>query len=143
MAVIKIDWNPDSRTLRNFGLIGVLAFGAFGLLAYFQVFVFAKLPVESYYVFGPLAVYCGLFGLTVPSFLKPLYIVLSVVGYPIGFVVSHVIMFLIFYLVFTPIGVIFKIVGRDALNRRFEQSAGTYWVRRRPAASVKRYFRQF
>ncbi|MCZ6817298.1 MAG: hypothetical protein O7F76_11485 [Planctomycetota bacterium] len=143
MAAITINWEPDSKTLRQFGAIGVVAFSAFALLAYFQIWVFANLPIRSYYVLGPLAAYCGVFSLASPGLLRPLFLLLSVAGYPIGFAVSHVVMFLVYYLMFAPIGIVFKIIGRDALHRQFEPSAETYWVRRRPPASVKRYFRQF
>jgi hypothetical protein len=38
---------------------------------------------------------------------------------------------------------LFKIIGRDAMHRKFDPSAETYWIKRRPPESVKRYFRQF
>ena len=66
MAAITINWEPDSKTLRQFGAIGVVAFSAFALLAYFQIWVFANLPIRSYYVLGPLAAYCGVFSLASP-----------------------------------------------------------------------------
>ncbi len=37
MAMIQIDWNPPRRMLRNFGLIGLVAFGAMGALIHWQV----------------------------------------------------------------------------------------------------------
>jgi hypothetical protein len=45
--------------------------------------------------------------------------------------------------VFTPIGLFFRLIGRDPLHRRFQPEADTYWVGRRPATDVRRYFRQF
>ncbi|MFQ5423095.1 MAG: SxtJ family membrane protein [Phycisphaerae bacterium] len=143
MAIIKIDWHPDARTLRSFGLIGFCAFGAFSLLALGRVWMFAKLPANAWVVLGPLAVGCGLLALTAPRLLRPLYLLLSVVGYPIGLVVSHVVLFVIFYFVVTPVGLVFKAIGRDAMHRRWDAAAASYWVRRRSPESVKRYFRQF
>ena len=68
---------------------------------------------------------------------------LSAIGYPIGFVISIAIFASVYYLVVTPIGLVFKLIGRDAMNRTFDPSAETYWVPRRPPANMKRYFRQF
>ena len=143
MAAIQIDWNPSPRMLRQFGVIGLIAFSAFSLLAYFEVWKFAILPVRTYYVLGPLAAYCAVFASIAPSFLKPLYLGMSIAGYPIGFVISHLVLFIVYYLIFTPVGLVFKLIGRDALKRSFAPGAGSYWVRRAPPASLKRYFRQF
>jgi len=41
---------------------------------------------------------------------------------------TRVILSLTFYLVLTPMGLIMKIFGRDPLNRRFDESAKSYWV---------------
>jgi hypothetical protein len=56
---------------------------------------------------------------------------------------SYVILTMMFYLILTPVALVFKLIGRDALHRRFEPAAPTYWIKRTPPATVKRYFRQF
>ena len=38
----------------------------------------------------------------------------------------------IFFLIFLPIGVVMRLAGRDALRRRFDAAAKTYWVARTP-----------
>jgi hypothetical protein len=50
---------------------------------------------------------------------------------------------MMFLLVVTPIALFFKAIGRDPLCRKFDPSAATYWIERRPPETVKRYFRQF
>jgi hypothetical protein len=52
-------------------------------------------------------------------------------------------MAILFYLVITPVGLVFRLVGRDAMNRRFDPSLPSYWVEHRMPASLERYFRQF
>jgi hypothetical protein len=145
--MIQIDWNPTPRMLRNFGLIGLAAFGLLGLAARGHVWLFARLPPGAVqataYVLWALAGFCGLFALAAPPVLRPLYLGLTIVSFPIGLALSYVIVTLMFFLVITPIALIFRMIGRDALHRRFDPSAATYWVRRTPPASVKRYFRQF
>ncbi len=147
MAVISIDLQPGRRTLRNFGFMAVVAFGAFGSLAHWHIYPLGSLSegaaaTTSYILWG-LALYCGLCAVAAPIAVKPVYVILTVATYPIGFVLSYVVMAAMFYLILTPIGIVFKIIGRDALHRRFDPSAATYWIRRCPPETVKRYFRQF
>ena len=63
-----------------------------------------------------------------PSLLKGLYLVLNAVAMPIGYVVSHVILFAIYFLIFTPIALVFRLIGRDALHRKIDRQAATYWL---------------
>jgi len=146
-SLAHIDWKPDRSVLRNFGLIALVAFGVFGALARWHVYPFAGLsaPAGAYtaIVLWLLAAYCGFFAFAAPAAVKPIYLVLTVVTYPIGFVLSYVVMAAMYYAVITPVGLIFKIIGRDPMRRSFDPAAPTYWIRRRPPAGARRYFRQF
>ena len=63
--------------------------------------------------------------------------------FPIGWTMSKVIMAVIFYGVFTPVAVLFRLMGRDALHLRRQPNADTYWLPKPQAAGVGQYFRQF
>ena len=145
--MIKIDWNPEPRTLRSFGRICLVAFPLLGVMAWFRVLAFAALPESASptvaIVLAALGVLCGLLSLAAPVALKPLFVGMSIVALPIGFVISNTLLILLYYLVVTPIALIFRLIGRDALHRRPDRDAATYWVPRTPPASLKRYFRQF
>jgi len=147
MSLVHIDWNPAPRTLRQFGLIGLAAFAALSALAYFQFLLFAHLPDRAVrptaLVLAGCAVYCGVLAPIAPRALKPLYLLLTLVAAPIGLVVSTLVMFVVYYVVITPVAIFFKIISRDALNRKFDPSAESYWIRRQPPENMKRYFRQF
>ncbi|MEK6642870.1 MAG: SxtJ family membrane protein [Planctomycetota bacterium] len=147
MAFISIDYNPPPRTLRNFGFIGLVAFGTLAALMHYKMFPFGKFPVSAApmttYVFAGFAAYCGLFAVAAPAALRWLYITLTVVSFPIGFVMSYVVVSIMFFLIITPIGIIMRMMGRDALRLKFNAQATTHWIPRNPPASVKRYFRQF
>ena len=143
--MIQIDLNPPRKTLRNFGFIGVVAFSVIALLIHGHAGIFKKIPdtpTTSYICYG-LAAYCGLMAIVAPMALKWLYVGLTVVSYPIGFVVSYIVVSVMFFLIITPIALIFRLIGRDGLRRKFEPAASTYWIKRNPPQSVKRYFRQF
>ena len=56
-------------------------------------------------------------------------------------VVSPVVMGVIFFGVFTPVGVVMRAFGRDAMKRRFEPKAPSYWERRDPPGPADDSFR--
>lgn len=62
---------------------------------------------------------------------------------PIGWTISRVVMGAAYYGVITPIGVIMRLLGRDALSLRFDRSAESYWVVRRRGTDAGRYLRQW
>ena len=147
MAMIELNLNPPPKTLRTFGLIGVVGFGLIGAMFFWQIGL-GKLPSAeaartTAFVLWALGAYCGLFAAIAPAAVRPVYVVLTLITFPIGFVVSYIVMGIVYYLVLTPVGLIFRLIGRDAMNRRFDPAAETYWVERRRPESVKRYFRQF
>ncbi|MHA1566562.1 MAG: SxtJ family membrane protein, partial [Alphaproteobacteria bacterium] len=74
---------------------------------------------------------------------KPIYILMQLVMLPVGWVVSHIVMAVFFFVVLTPVGLVFRLFGRDLLCRRYDAAAKTYWRRRRKSDSMKRYFNQF
>ncbi|GAB5442286.1 MAG: hypothetical protein Fues2KO_26350 [Fuerstiella sp.] len=79
---------------------------------------------------------------SVPAVVRPIYIGLTVVTYPIGLVVSELILLTVFMVVMCPIGLLFRVLGRDSLSRNFDRSATTYWIPRPTAKPAKSYFRQ-
>ena len=134
--MITPDWHPGARQLRQFaaGVLVVSALLAVGLAHRTGSVRAAALPA----VLGT-AVF--LVGLIFPVAVRPLYRVLALVGFPVGWVVSEVILRVVFYLVLTPLGVIFRITGRDPLQLK-RHTGSTYWreaKRDRPPSS---YFRQ-
>jgi large-conductance mechanosensitive channel len=47
-------------------------------------------------------------------------------------IVSPVVMAVIFFVVFTPVALVMRLTGRDALARRYEPASPSYWKRRDP-----------
>ena len=82
-------------------------------------------------------------GYVLPDLLRPVYFTLLVATFPLGLVMGPVVLGIMFYGVFTPVAFIFKLIGRDPMTRKFDPNAQTYWVEHDPAASAKRYFKQF
>lgn len=47
-------------------------------------------------------------------------------------VVSPIVLGGMYFLVFTPFAIVMRLAGRDALRRRFEPDAPSYWIDRTP-----------
>jgi hypothetical protein len=145
--MVKIDLNPDERTLRQFGWIAFFGFSLLALVAHREWLVFSMgLGAAKPYVSGAFAVLAGLsalFSLVWPRANRPIYVGLALVSYPIGFVLSWVILGLLFYGMITPVGLLFRLIGRDPMNRRLDRSAKTYWQDARPPRPAESYFHQY
>jgi hypothetical protein len=145
--MIEIDWQPDERTLRQFGGIAFVGFLLIAILAWKEWLVFsfglgsARTLVAG--AFAGLGVLSGLFSLVAPRANKPIFLGLTLLSYPIGFVLSYVIMGFLFFGLIMPLGLVFRLIGKDPLNRRFDRAAATYWSDPRPRRGKESYFRQF
>jgi hypothetical protein len=139
MAVIDLDLHPDRTTLRRFGFASLVMFGLVAVLGH----VLWNLPVGVVGALGGLAVLSGVFAAVEPRGNLPLYLVLNVVFYPVGFVMSYVVLGVLFFVILTPLGFVFRLMGRDALRRSMNHEAPSYWIPHRPAKDVGRYFRPF
>jgi len=148
MSVLQVNWKPDRSQLRGFGLISTVAFAALAALLYFNGGIGLMkagpdmAPTVAAILAGVAAV-CLLLALGAPAGLRPLYVFLTAVSLPIGWVVSHAVMAVVYYGVLTPTGLVFRLIGRDAMCRSFDPQAATYWSPRARVADAKRYFRQF
>mgnify|MGYP005857328415 CR=1 FL=1 len=63
----------------------------------------------------------------------------------IGYFISRVILTLIFFLVITPTGLIFRLIGKDPMERKMDPNAKSYWQKRvrESDTSIERYEKQF
>ena len=148
MAMIEANWRPDRKQLSGFGWIGLVAFAALATWSYWKHRVLwldlapdtaTTVAIALWCVAGA----CGVLAIVAPRALWPLYVAMMTVALPIGFVVSHVVMVVMFFGIFTPVALVFRLIGRDAMCRRLEPDAPTYWTPRTPVTDVTRYFRQF
>jgi Saxitoxin biosynthesis operon protein SxtJ len=125
-----------NTTLRQFAVVWIVLLGG---LSFLEAYARDRWTVA--YILGGLAITVGTLGLAAPRIIRPLFVGLMKLSFPIGWVVSKVILLMIFYVVFTPVALLFKLIGRDALARRPQASQETYW-RPRQARDVGSYFHQ-
>jgi hypothetical protein len=139
MSLVKINWKPTRKDIRIFGaaalLISVVAASVFyffkGLGLYWAVLIF---------IVGLVTFACCMFSWKLG---KTIYLTLTFLTLPIGWVVNFVILFLFYFLLITPLGLFFRLTGRDVMGRRFDPNAKSYWQPHCSSDAPERYFRQF
>lgn len=147
MAMLEINLRPSTRELRQFGFIALAGFGLLAAVVYWRHglfgFDFGRSAGTVAATLGALGGLSALLSLVFPAANRPLYVALVVCTYPIGLVVSNVLLALFFYGLLTPVGLLFRLLGRDALHRKLDPQASTYWVSHHTPDTMHRYFRQF
>lgn len=134
MALFEINTQPTDHQLRQFGLICVAAFPLIAWIWFVSTAVIATAALVGAVL--------GLIGLAAPRYLKPVFIGLILITMPIGLVVGELMMLLIYFGVFLPMALAFRIIGRDALQRRVSTDAKSFWKPRVPPRSVRKYYQQ-
>jgi hypothetical protein len=133
-----ISFAPPERTLRQFAGLSLVIFGA---AACYQGFVRHNWTFAA--VLATLAVAIGLPGLLKPSLIRVVHVGAMILAFPIGWTVSKLILGCMFYGLFTPIALLFRIIGRDSLARRRRPEADTYWLSKNHATNPSSYFHPY
>ena len=116
---------PPLPSDRSFGLTFAAVFALLaGWLAY---------KANSYWMasLGASAGFAVL-ALVIPQVLRPLNVAWMWFGGVLHRIVSPVVLGIIFFGVFMPFALVFKLRGRDVLNRKFDPSQPSYWLHRTP-----------
>ena len=137
MKLSELDLNPPPRKLRQFSWIWC---GVFLALAAWHSRHGAT-PWTPW--LAGIGVAGGVLGTVAPRAMKPAFIGLTLVGFPIGLAVNWLALTLLWYGVFTPIGLVFRLRGRDPLHRAIERGRASYWIQRGKPSPPRRYLRQF
>lgn len=136
--MIPINFRPDRKILAEFSEFWLFFIGMVACpLAYLR-----GRPVLAAACWVA-AVLVRLIGATRPAWLRPLFVGMTVATYPIGWAVSNLTLVLLYYGAFTPIALVFRLIGRDALTRTLDRSAPTYWEPYKPDRGLPGYLRPF
>ena len=139
MALVSLNLQPSDKQLRDFGLIALCMCGVIGLL----LFWLDKIQLTGLIVFCLIGIVIFSLSRISTALIKPVYQGMMIVTFPIGWVVSHVMMALFYYGIVTLIAIVFKIIGRDPLCRKYQPEAESYWIPYQKSRSPKHYFHQF
>ena len=127
---------PDERVLRQFGGLA-LTIGV--VIVSWQIW--RGTTDWRSYLFGGLAL-AGAVGLVRPAMIHWLYTGWMIAVFPIGWSISRLIVTALFFALFTPVALLFRAIGRDALRLR-PQRGDSLWVPRRQAERADGYLRQY
>ncbi len=133
-----VRFEPSTKTLRQFGGLCFVFFGGFGLWE-----VLGRGHVALGAGLGGLAVAGGLLGLLRPDWLRWIFVFWTILAFPIGWTVSLVMLAVMYYGLFTPIALVFRLIGRDALQRTRKPATESYWTPKPTPTDSGRYFKQF
>ena len=114
------------KDLRNFGLLVGAIFIVIGLWP--VVFRGESLRLWAVGLGGVLAIS----GAVAPAILAPVHKGWMRVGYVLGWINTRILLGIVFYGLVTPIGVMFRLMGKDTMRQAFSESRATYRVVRQP-----------
>ena len=120
--MISVQWKPGTKQLRQFAGIGFPAFlGLVGWLVGTKTGHWGI--VQLGWAAGALL---SAAGVVHPPLIRPVFVGLILLTYPIGWVVSHLLLGAIFFLLFLPIGLMLRITGHDPLQLK-APSGNSLW----------------
>ena len=143
--LLALDWHPPDHVVRQFGVIAAFMLPLLAWLWLGRPGPSTWTPHATTWMgrAAALGTLLTALGMVRPKWLRPLFVGLCLLAYPLGLVLSAVLLRAVYYGVFTPMALIFRLRGRDALRLRLDPQAETYWSPRPPAPPQRSYFRLF
>ena len=135
MKLVEMNWNPSDRQLRQFGVIALVALPLLGGL-------WGDWNPTTIGITAAIGAALAVVGWVYPRGLKPVFVGLTLVTIPIGLVVSELAMAVVFFGLIVPTGLVFRLVGRDALQRKLDREADSYWQPKKQPRDAAAYLRQ-
>ena len=121
-----MDHRFQVKELRQFGL---MVGGVFSVIGLWPMFLRGE-PLRLWaVVLGSLLI---LSGSLVPTWLAPVHRGWMWVGHVLGWINTRIILGVIFYGLITPIGIAFRMLGKDTMRQSFSDTSSTYRVNRQP-----------
>lgn len=118
--------STTKKELRSFGLLVGTVFSAIGIWP--LLMRGEALRLWAIGLGGALILLGGMS----PGILAPLHKVWMRVGHALGWVNTRILLGLVFFGLVTPMGIVFRLIGKDALRQTFARDSPTYRVLRRP-----------
>lgn len=128
---------PSPKVLRQFAVLCLIFFGGLYVIGWWR-----GGPSTVTAAIAGVGVLVGLVGVVSPGAIRWVYSGWMIAVFPIGWTVSRLILGALFYLVFTPVGLVFRMIKRDVLHLR-PQDTSSHWSPKPRAVSSDQYFRQF
>src|SRR5262245_55408521 len=125
--MLKLDLHPQEKALRQFGWIALVGFPLVGWIAWWR-FGAPAAVLWTLVGLGVAVALCAALRVTRP--IQPVFVLMMLIAIPIGFVITHLLLALVYYGLFTPTAWLFRLRGKDPLQRAWDAGAKTYWHER-------------
>jgi len=79
----------------------------------------------------------------VPGLGRWLYVGWMGLGLAMGRITGPILLGIVWLVLFVPLNMVFRLVGRDSMKRKFPSTEATFWETHAPTQNVSRYFQQF
>ncbi len=113
----------DKKGYRKFGLtMGLVIALLFGFLL---PWLFDKPILKWPWIISAVLV---IWAVVLPNTLAVIYGPWMKFGHLIGTFNTKIILTLVFFLIFTPVSIFFKLMGKDAMKRKYDRTISTYWL---------------
>ena len=117
-----------AKELRNFGL---LVGGVFSIIGLWPKLIHGEsLHYWAVGVGGLMMILGGI----LPQALAPIHKGWMWLGHVLGWINTRILLGAVFYGLITPIGIIFRLMGKDTMRQAFSEKSETYRVSRQPRA---------
>jgi hypothetical protein len=130
--------NPSPKMLRQFAAAWLVFF-----LLWAAWLGLKKGNASLGTVLAVVAIVGGVGGLVKPALLRWVFIAWMVLAFPIGWLVSLVLLLVLFYGIFTPVALVLRLRGRDALRLKRPADLTSFWLGKDTPLDVRSYFRQY
>jgi len=121
-----MEQSATRKELRQFGLLVGAVFTVIGLWP--LVFRGESLRLWAIGIGGLLIAFGGI----LPQLLRPIHKGWMWVGHILGWINTRILLSIVFYAMVTPIGLVFRLMGKDTMRQTFAESSTTYRVVRSP-----------
>ncbi len=127
----------DRREQRKFGLVMAVCFAIIGLIRWW---LSGHPPYWAFIVGGAFLVFAA----AAPFVLRPVFFLWMKFAMAMHWVMIRLLLTVVFWGLFVPMRLIFTMAGKDALRRKWQPDAATYWEEPdEQPAEVERYLNQF
>tara|TARA_Y100001970_G_scaffold195004_1_gene237000 strand:- start:868 stop:1278 length:411 start_codon:yes stop_codon:yes gene_type:complete len=110
------------KNIKDFGItIGVI-------LGIISLILFLK-EIPYYNLFIYISSFFIVFALTIPIFLKPLFIIWMIFSIILGWIMTRLILTFLFYFIMFPIGIFMRLFGQTMLKNK-NDATHSYWDQR-------------
>jgi polyferredoxin len=121
-----VDHKASTKELRSFGL---LVGGVFSVIGLWPMVLHGEpLRLWAVIVGGLLMMFGGL----LPRVLSPVHQGWMWIGHVLGWINTRILLGVVFYGLVTPIGIVFRLMGKDTMRQAFSETRPTYRVIRQP-----------